>query len=156
MAVNKVTLLGYVGNNPKVHVFESGQKVVQLSLATSTPERTLENGTKVPERTEWHNIIMYNSLANVAEKYVKKGDKLYIEGEIRYRFYDDDKNVRHYVTEIYAQRMELLTSKPKDSTPPPPPPTQGPMAQQNNGAQQTKTAQSAPSPQQGQSDDLPF
>lgn len=153
MAVNKVTLLGYVGNNPKVHVFESGQKVVQLSLATSTPEKTLENGTKVPERTEWHNIVMYNNLANVAEKYVKKGDKLYIDGEIRYRFYDDDKNVRHYVTEIYAQRMELLTSKPKDSTPPP---TQGAMTQQNNSTQQAQPVQSASSPQQEQSDDLPF
>ena len=71
----------------------------------------LQNGTRVPDRTDWHNIVMWGNLAKIAEKYVHKGDKLYIEGRIRYRYYDDKKGQRRFVTEIYADNMELLTSR---------------------------------------------
>ena len=63
------------------------------------------------DRTDWHNVIFYRGLAKVVEKYVHKGDKLYVEGRLRYRSYDDKKGMRRYVTEIYADNMELLTPR---------------------------------------------
>ncbi len=77
----------------------------------------LQNGTRVPDRTDWHNVIFYRNLAKVVEKYVHKGDKLYVEGRIRYRSYDDSKGKRRIVTEIYADNMELLSPKRQDTTP---------------------------------------
>ena len=65
----------------------------------------------MPDRTDWHNVIFYRGLAKIVEKYVHKGDKLYVEGRIRYRSYDDKRGVRRYVTEIYADNMELLTPR---------------------------------------------
>ena len=150
MAVNRATLLGHTGADPKVHVFDTGDKVVQISLATTVPEFTTKDGHKVPERTEWHNVVLYRGLADIAEKYVHKGDKLYIEGEIRYRSYDDEQKNKRYITEIYANKMELLTPKPKGAPAPPPP---------SGGQQPTNTQQGANTTPQGgvpQDDDLPF
>ena len=76
------------------------------------PRSLLPNGTQVPDRTDWHNIVMYRGLAKIVERYVHKGDKLYVEGRIHYRMYDDQKGIRHYVTEVYADNMELLSPKP--------------------------------------------
>ena len=64
----------------------------------------------MPEHTDWHNIVLWKGLAKIAERYIHKGDKLYIEGRIRYRVYDDQKGVRRYVTEIYGENMEILSS----------------------------------------------
>jgi len=91
--------------------------MAQFPLATTERGYTLQNGTQVPERTDWHNIITWKGLAKIAEKYVHKGDKLYIEGRIRYRSYDDQKGQRRYVTEILAENMELLSPKsaPQDT-----------------------------------------
>ena len=87
----------------------------RLSLATSERGYTLQNGTQVPERTEWHTVYFWNKLAEIVEKYVHKGDKLYIEGRIRYRSYDDKQGQRRYVTEIWADNMEMLTPKANTS-----------------------------------------
>ena len=104
-------LIGNVGKEPEVKYFEADQAVAQLSLATTERGYTLQNGTKVPDHTDWHTIVFYRGLAKVVEKYVRKGDKLYVEGRIRYRTYDDQRGIRRYVTEILAENMELLSSK---------------------------------------------
>ncbi|MBO5062278.1 MAG: single-stranded DNA-binding protein [Prevotella sp.] len=109
--MNKVLLIGNVGKEPDVRYYEQDQAVASFPLATTERGYTLQNGTQVPDRTDWHNIVLYRGLAKVAEKYIHKGDKLYIEGRIRYRSYDDQKGMRRYVTEILAENMEMLTPK---------------------------------------------
>lgn len=109
--MNKVMLIGNVGKEPDVRYYEQDQAVAQVILATTERGYTLQNGTQVPEHTDWHTVILYRGLAKVVEKYVHKGDKLYIEGRIRYRSYDDQRGVKKYVTEILAENMELLTPK---------------------------------------------
>lgn len=109
--MNKVMLIGNVGKEPDVKYYDADQAVAQFPLATTERGYVLQNGTRVPDRTDWHNIVMWGNLAKIAEKYVHKGDKLYIDGRIRYRYYDDKKGQRRFVTEIYADNMELLTSR---------------------------------------------
>lgn len=104
-------MIGNVGKEPDVRYYEADQAVAQVSLATTEKGYTLPNGTQIPDRTEWHNLVFYRSLAKIVEKYVHKGDKLYVEGKIRYRFYDDKQGKRRFVTEIYVDNMELLTPK---------------------------------------------
>lgn len=132
MSVNKVILIGYVGKAPEYKDFDNGGSVAQFTLATTDRAFKTANGTEVPERTEWHNIVLQNGLANVAKEYVKKGNKLYIEGKIRTRSYEDNNGVKRYITEVYGYNMEMLTPK-KDGqttqqggapTPPPPIPDQ--------------------------------
>lgn len=110
--MNKVMLIGNVGKEPAVRYYDHDQAVATFPLATTERGYTLQNGTQVPDRTDWHNVVLYRGLAKVVEKYVHKGDKLYIEGRIHYRTYDDQKGIRHYVTEVYADNMELLSPKP--------------------------------------------
>lgn len=117
--MNKIMLIGNVGKEPVIRYYDQDQAVATFPLATTERGYTLQNGTQVPDRTDWHNIVLYRGLAKIAERYVHKGDKLYIEGRIHYRSYDDQKGIRHYVTEVYADNMELLTPKPiKDNNQP--------------------------------------
>lgn len=109
--MNKVMLIGNVGKDPDVRYFEADQAVAQITLATTERGYTLQNGTQVPDHTDWHTIVFYRGLAKVVEKYVHKGDKLYVEGRIRYRSYDDQRGIKRYVTEILADNMEMLTPK---------------------------------------------
>jgi single-strand DNA-binding protein len=111
MSVNRVILLGNVGKDPEVKYLDSGIAVATFSLATSDKSYTLPNGTRVPEKTEWHNLVLWRSLAEIAEKYVHKGDKLYVEGKIRSRSYDDQAGVKRNIVEIFVDSMELLTPK---------------------------------------------
>lgn len=104
-------LIGNVGKEPEVKYYDSDQAVAQFSLATTERGYVLPNGTHVPDRTDWHNIVLWRDLAKFVERYVHKGDKLFIEGRIRYRYYDDKKGQRKYVTEIYAENLELLVSR---------------------------------------------
>ena len=138
MSVNKVTLLGNTGKDPDFKTFENGGCVAQFTLATTKRAFTTKDGRQIPERTEWHNIVLQNGLAKVAQQYVHKGDKLYIEGELRTRSYDDGNGVKRYITEIVATDMEMLTPKATGAgTQAPPPP-----------------APDAPAP--NETDDLPF
>ena len=107
--MNKVMLIGNLGTDPLVRYYDADQAVAQFRLATTERGYTLPNGTRVPDRTDWHNIVMWKSLAKTAERYLHKGDKVFIEGRIRYRSYDDKKGQRQFVTEIYADSMELLS-----------------------------------------------
>ena len=116
MSLNKVMLIGNVGAEPEVRYVEQGVPVASLRLATTERGYTLQNGTQVPERTEWHNIVVWRRLAEIVEKYVHKGDKLYIEGQLRTRTWDDRNGVKRYTTEIWAENMEMLSS-PRNNQP---------------------------------------
>jgi single-strand DNA-binding protein len=111
MSVNKVILLGNAGKDPDVKYLDTGVAVATFSLATSDKAYTLPNGTRVPEKTEWHNLVLWRSLAEIAEKYVHKGDKLYVEGKLRSRSYDDQAGVKRNIVEIFVDSLELLASK---------------------------------------------
>lgn len=108
MSINKVILIGNVGADPKVNTFDNGNLVVNFNLATTERGYTLQNGTTVPERTEWHSVVCWGGMAKVVQSYVRKGSKIYIEGKIRSRSYDDQNGVKRYVTEIHAESLELL------------------------------------------------
>lgn len=109
--MNKVMLIGNVGKDPEVRYVDHGVAVARLSLATTERGYTLQNGTQVPDHTDWHYVVLWRKLAEVVEKYVHKGDKLYIEGRIRYTSYNNKQGVRQNITEIWADNMEMLTPK---------------------------------------------
>lgn len=112
--VNKVILVGNVGRDPEVRYLESGVAVANLPLATSETY-TNKNGERITN-TEWHNIVLWRKLAEVAEKWVKKGQALYIEGKIRSRSYEDKEGNKRYITEIVADNMQMLGKKSDDTT----------------------------------------
>lgn len=116
MSVNKVILIGNVGKDPDVRYVDNNVAVATFPLATTERGYTLTNGTQVPDRTEWHNIVMWRGLAEICEKYVRKGDRLYVEGKIKTRSYDDQKGIKHYITEIYAENMEMLSPRQAGQT----------------------------------------
>ena len=140
MSVNKVILVGHVGKDPDVKHFDNGTAVASFSLATTEKGYTAQNGTTIPDRTEWHNIVCWRGLAKVAEQFVKKGSQLYIEGKIRSRSYDDTNGVKRYVTEIYVDNLELLGGKQNQNSEP---------NQSQMESQQTTASI-------GEDDDLPF
>lgn len=113
--MNKVMLIGNVGKDPDVRYYDADQAVAKVALATTERGYTLKNGTQVPDRTDWHNLLFYKQLAKVVEQYVRKGDKLYIEGRLRYSSYDDQQGKRRYVTEILVENMEMLTPRQRPS-----------------------------------------
>ena len=98
-----------------------------MVLATTERAYTLQNGTQVPERTEWHNIVLWGGLAEVAEKYVHKGDRIYVEGKIRTNNYEDQNGIRRYRTEILAETMEMLSSRGGNATQQEPAPSSAPF-----------------------------
>ena len=107
MSVNKAFILGRVGKDPQVtHV--SNVKKASFSIATTDRGYTKQDGTQVPDRTEWHNIVAWRGLAEVCEKYVHKGDLLYIGGKIQTRSWDGENGQKHYITEIVAEVVELF------------------------------------------------
>ena len=115
-SINKVILLGHVGKEPDVRYVDQGVCVAQVRLATSERGYTLANGTQVPERTEWHNIVLWRKLAETVEKYVHTGDFIYVEGKIQSRSYEDKQGITRYITEIWAEDLKLFSSK-KDIPP---------------------------------------
>ena len=109
-SINKVTLVGNIGNEPEVKTFQNGNKVVNLSLATSERWKDKESG-EMKTNTEWHKVVIFNPvLADIAEKYVKKGSKIYLEGQLQTRKWQDSSGVDKYTTEVVLQnyRGELL------------------------------------------------
>ncbi|MDA3879604.1 MAG: single-stranded DNA-binding protein [Prolixibacteraceae bacterium] len=112
MSINKVILVGNVGKDPEVRYLDNGVAVANFPLATSETY-TAKSGEKVTN-TEWHNIVAWRGLAEVAEKYIKKGKQLYIEGKIKTRSYEDKEGVKKYMTEIYADSMQMLGRKEDD------------------------------------------
>ena len=134
--VNKVILIGNVGKDPEVRYLEGGVAVAKFSLATTEVYKNKE-GQKV-ETTEWHNIVMWRALAEIAEKWVRKGNKLYIEGKIRTRSYEQD-GQKKWFTEIVADQMQMLG---------------GPRTEENGKSVEAVVVDMQVGPEQ--SDDLPF
>lgn len=147
MSVNKVILVGNVGKDPEVRHLDSGVAVANFPLATSE-SYTAKNGERVTT-TEWHNIVLWRGLADVAEKYVTKGRQLYIEGRIRTRSYDDKDGNKRYITEIYGDVMQMLGNRGDN---------QGASTQGGSQNEATSTPQvNEPTIEEpGADDDLPF
>jgi single-strand DNA-binding protein len=113
--MNKVMLIGNVGVDPDVRYVDSDVAVATVRLATTEKGYKMPNGTAVPDRTDWHNLVFWRNLAKIVEQYVHKGDKLYVEGKVRTRSYDDKQGIKRYVTEIYVDNMEMLTPRGSSS-----------------------------------------
>ncbi len=111
--VNKVILVGHLGKDPEVRHLEGGATVVNFTLATT--ENYTKDGRKV-EQTEWHNVVMWRGLADVAAKFLQKGKLVYIEGKLRTRSYDDREGNKRYVTEIVAENFNMLGRKSDNET----------------------------------------
>ena len=120
--VNKVILIGNLGKDPEITNIGNDVKKAAFSLATSESYKN-KDGNKV-EQTEWHNIIVWRGLADVAEKYLHKGSKIYLEGKIKYRSYDDKDGNKRYITEITGDTFTMLDGRTQEGNggaPPPPP-----------------------------------
>ncbi|PIF04991.1 MAG: single-stranded DNA-binding protein [Draconibacterium sp.] len=149
MSVNKVILIGNVGKDPEIRHLDSGVAVANFPLATSETY-TAKNGDRVTS-TEWHNIVLWRGLADIAEKYVKKGMQLFIEGRIRSRSYDDKDGNKRYITEIYGDSMRMLTSRENSA---------GASPSGDNSANEPQNGSNYEEPQvdnnSSEEDDLPF
>ncbi len=136
-SVNKVTLIGNLGKDPELRYTSSGVAVATFSMATSESWKDTEGNTQ--ERTQWHSIVAWRKLAEIVGEYLKKGSKVYLEGRLQYRNYDDKNGVKRYVTEIVMDEMVMLDSRGG-----------GASAPQDSG---NAPAQEEPG---GKIDDLPF
>lgn len=114
MSVNKVILVGNVGKDPEVRYIDTNVPVARFPFATSETYRS-RDGEKITT-TEWHNVVLWRGLAEVTEKFVKKGSQLFIEGKIRTRSYDDRDGNKRYITEIIADNMQMLGRRPDNKS----------------------------------------
>lgn len=162
MSVNKVILVGNVGRDPEVRYFEGGEAVASFSMATTERGFTNRMGVQVPERTEWHNIVAWRGLAQLAENYIRKGSQIYVEGKLRTRTYDDQAGTKQYRTEIYADVIQLLGKREGELTPLT---TSNPVAATQTTTYVTSQQESAPISQvqtqssfisETENEDLPF
>lgn len=113
--LNKITLIGNLGKDPEVKSLESGRSVANFSLATSESYKN-KQGERV-DSTEWHNVVLWSPLAEIAQKYLKKGSKIYVEGKVSYREYEDNEGVKRRVTDVIGNNFIMLDSKESsDST----------------------------------------
>lgn len=115
MALNKVLLIGNVGKDPEIRHLESGTAVATISLATS--EKFKDRSGEMREVTEWHTVVAWRNLAELAESYIRKGSQIYVEGRIRTRSWEDQNAQKRYVTEIEAQNIQLLGRRDSASAP---------------------------------------
>lgn len=114
--INKVILVGNLGRDPEMRYTQNGVAVCSFSLATSETYRDRTSGEKVTQ-TEWHNIILWRGLAETAEKYLRKGSSVYIDGKIRTRKWEDQQNQIRYTTEIIADTMQMLDRRDSSTAP---------------------------------------
>ncbi|AHM61530.1 single-stranded DNA binding protein [Flammeovirgaceae bacterium 311] len=156
--VNKVILIGNLGKDPEVRAMDSGRKVANFPLATTETYKDRDGNRQ--EQTEWHNIVFWGPIADTVERYLKKGNSVYIEGRIRTRSYQDKDNQTRYITEIMGQNLTMLGGGGGRS--------EGSGggdygSAQNTGGQQSSAGQTSSQPQPtsfsssgGDEDDLPF
>jgi len=109
-SVNKVILIGNLGNDPEVRYMPSGSPVATLSIATSSSWKDRDSGER-QTRTEWHRVVLFNKLGEIAGEYLKKGSKIFVEGELRTRKWQDKSGQDRYTTEIVANEMQMLDSR---------------------------------------------
>ena len=117
-SICQLLLIGNCGKDPEVRTLENSVKVATFSVATSTGGYTKQDGTEVPEKTSWHNIVAWRGLAEITEKYLHKGDKVTIMGTISYREYEKD-GIKHYVTDILAYDIVLMGKSENSNSRPP-------------------------------------
>ncbi len=156
MSLNKVILIGNVGKDPEVRYFDSGAAVANFPLATSERGYTLANGTVVPERTDWHNIVVRRDQVAFVEKWVKKGSLVMVEGKIRNRSYDDQNGVKRYVTEIHTDRVEFFSLGSGSRTAESQQNTNVASAPASQDYQQPNVSQPSSFTDSSEVDDLPF
>lgn len=108
MSVNKVILVGNVGRDPELRYVEN-RPVATMSIATTERAYTTASGAQIPERTEWHTIVMWDKAAETAEKYIRKGCKLFVEGKLRTRIWQDRNAIKRTVTEIFVENFDILS-----------------------------------------------
>ena len=150
-SLNKVLLIGNVGRDPEVRYLDSGSaqggqntKVATFTLATT--DRYRDRSGELRENTEWHNLVLWRQLADLAEKYIRKGSQIYVEGRIRTRSYNDQQGQKKYMTEIVADNVQLLGRRDGEGVP-----AQGGYAAPQPGYQAPAAPQpayQAPAPQQ--------
>ncbi len=116
--INKVILIGHLGDNIKMHYFEGGNSIGRFPLATNETYTNKQTGDKV-STTEWHNIVVRNKLAEICEKYLSTGDKVYCEGRIKTRQWEGEDGSKRYTTEIHVSDMTFLTTKKELNAPQP-------------------------------------
>ncbi|MDE5648007.1 MAG: single-stranded DNA-binding protein [Muribaculaceae bacterium] len=108
MSVNKVILVGNVGRKPEIR-YVGQRPVATFSLATTERGRKTADGTETPDRTEWHNLVMWDHAAEIAERYIDKGTKLFVEGKLRTRVWQDNNAIKHNITEILVDNFDILS-----------------------------------------------
>ena len=116
--INKVILIGHLGDEVKMHYFEGGNAIGRFPIATNETYTNRQTGEKVTT-TEWHNIVVRNKLAEICEKYLSKGDKVYVEGRIKTRQWESEDGSKRYTTEIHVVDMTFLTTKKELNAPVP-------------------------------------
>ncbi|WP_067144875.1 single-stranded DNA-binding protein [Pseudotamlana agarivorans] len=146
--LNKVMLIGHLGDEVKMHYFEGGNCIGRFPLATNETYTNRQTNERVTN-TEWHNIVVRNKAAEVCEKYLSKGDKVYIEGRLKTRKWMDDKGLERYSTEIHCTDFTFLTTKGESGSQP---------SSSSATPQKTEapTAPESSSRDEGADDDLPF
>lgn len=150
-SLNQATIIGFLGDNPKINTTQNGRKMASFSVATTEKGYQKRDGTVIQDKTEWHNVVIWGSLAEIAEKYLHRGSSVFVQGKIRTRAYDDRNGVKKYITEIDADTLQMLDRKPNDQ--------QQSQGYGNNNApyyppQQPQQPSSTPQPKND--DDLPF
>lgn len=138
--INKVILIGNLGDDVKMHYFDGGNSIGRFPIATSETYTNKQTGEKITN-TDWHNIVVKNKLAEICEKYLTKGDKIYIEGKLKNRQWEQD-GVKRYATEVHVTEMTMLSNKKNENS------TMPQQNQQPNSAPKTMM--------QEEDDDLPF
>jgi len=145
--LNKVMLIGHLGDEIKMHYFEGGNSIGRFPLATNETYTNRQTGEKVTT-TEWHNIVVRNKLAEICEKFLSKGDKVYLEGRIKTRQWEGQDGAKRYSTEIHVTDMTFLTTK-KDLDP-------NQQKSSTSKKEQPSSNSMVNEPEQEQDDDLPF
>lgn len=120
MSVNKVILVGNVGRDPDIRYVDT-RPVATLSLATTERAYTTAAGVQIPERTEWHRLVMWDAAAETAERYIRRGTRLYVEGRLRTRTWEDRNTIKRSVTEILVDTFDILSRNVADAPDPPRP-----------------------------------
>ena len=144
--INKVILVGHLGRDPEMRYSQSGVAVCSFSLATSESYKDRTTGERVTS-TEWHNIILWRGLAETAEKFLRKGSQVYIDGKLRTRKWEDKQGMTRYTTEIVGDTMQMLDKKDSSSAP---------AASQSAAPAQPAQSATPAQPAAPESDDLPF
>lgn len=110
-SLNQATIIGYLGQDPTVRMVQNGRKVASLTLATTEKGYTAKDGTVYPDKTEWHNVTVWGHMAEVCEKFLKKGSQVYVQGMLHTRSYEDKDKAKRYFTEIEAENLLMLDRK---------------------------------------------